>query len=306
MRETTTSEEVLARYLLGQMSEDERDQIDERYFGDRDFIEGLLVVEDELIDSYVRGELSSSNHRQFEDYFMRSPERQRRVAFARKWKDLVSTRRRTEPLARPSWRERLRVTYPWVIVPLAASLLLAATSLWLGLQITRLNGQLDDVRAGLSASEVKEQELERQLADERNVSSQLRDELARAGGRPPETIEPSGPRVVAFVLNPGLQRTGGDSTRFVIPTEAKQVRLQVNFKVGDYPHFSATLETAEGLKVWDQTGLKARRAAAGRMIILNIPAARLAEQDYVLTISGTSSTGQTESVAEYSFRVVKE
>jgi hypothetical protein len=305
LKETTIDEEVLARYLLGQMSDEERDQLDERYFGDRDFIEQLLVVEDELIDSYVRGELSPSDRRDFENHFLRSPERQQRVALANKWLRLVSSRKGVAPIAEPSLRRKLRSIPSWVVLPLAASLLFAATSLWLGLQITRLNAELNDVRHALSAGEQKEQELERLLADERQETSRLQEELARARAGETESVEPDVPRLVALVLSPGRSRSEGSETRLVLPPDTNVIRLQANFKVGSYSTYSATLETAEGVKVFEQRGLKARQTSAGRTVSLSISASRFAGQDYVLIVSGITATGQAESVGEYSFRVVR-
>jgi hypothetical protein len=108
------------------------------------------------------------------------------------------------------------------------------------------------------------------------------------------------------LLTPGLHRSSGDSTRLLVPRDAKTVRLQAEFKIGDYPSFSAHLETAEGLQVWKQDKARARKTPAGKMLILDIPAARLADQDYVLTVTGIPSSGHAASAGEYSFRVVRE
>ncbi|HWC76398.1 MAG TPA: hypothetical protein VG778_02995 [Blastocatellia bacterium] len=304
MKQPTIDDEMFARYLLGKLSEEELDQIDERHFGDREFIEQLLVVEDDLIDSYVRGDLSPTDRRQFETHFMRSPERQRRVILARSLMHVVSNPRKVEQVARTSGRETKRRSQSWVVIPLAASLVLVATSLWLVLQISRLNAQLDQARAALSAAEMKAQEIEDELAEERKASDRLREDLARTAVPQPEP-EPSTAPMVAFVLKPGLQRTEGEATRFVVPPEAKQVQLQVNFNVGDYPNYTATLETVEGRRVWTQTGLKARRTNEGKVITLNIPAPTLSDQDYVLMLGGVSRDAETASVGEYSFRIVR-
>jgi hypothetical protein len=313
LKESAPGEETLSRYLLGQMSELELDELDERHFGDRDFIERLLAAEDELIDSYVRGELSSSDRRRFEEHFMRSRERRRRVAFARRWMHLVATRSKTvstgiktKDIARGSRPWVLRLSSPWAMVPLAACIILVSMSLLLALQIARLRGQIDDLRTTVSIGESNQRELERQLGEQRIVSSQLRDELARGGG-PQESRSAAQPEpgLVAFVLTPGLQRSGGDSTRLLVPADAKQVRLQADFKVGDYPFFSAHLETVEGVEVWKLAKARARQTPGGKMLIVTIPAAKLAEQDYVLTVSGIPPTGQPVSVGEYSFRVVR-
>lgn len=307
MKDAIISEELLVRYLLGRMSEEERDRVDEQYFGDRDFLEQLLTVEDDLIDSYVRGELPPSDRRQFEEFFLRSPERHRRVALARRWMNIVArssaTGKKAEVASRTSWREKFRFNSRWFMVPVAVSFLLAATILWLGFYISRLNSQIKDLRADISARETAKQEIERQLSDERNLNNQLRDELAEANSRTP--VEPSAPKVVALLLNPGLPRSGGETTRLVIPSDTRMVRLQAKFKAGEYPGYSAMIETAEGRRVWSRKGLKARSAGDSKTVTMNVAAATFAEQDYVLTVSGLRPTGEAEAVGEYYFRVAK-
>jgi len=307
LKDAIISEELLVRYLLGKMSDQERDRVDEQFFGDRDFLEQLLTVEDDLIDDYVRGELSPSDRRQFEEFFLRSPDRHRRVALARRWMNVAArssgTIKKVEAAPKTSWREKFRFNAPWFMVPLAASFLLAATILWLGLYLSRLNSQIEDLRAEISAREEAKQELERQLLDERDLNNQLRDELTQANSRAP--VELSAPKVVALLLNPGLPRSGGDATRLVIPSDARMVRLQASFKTGEYPGYSATIETVEGRRIWSRKGLKARRAKDGKRVTMNVAAATFAEQDYLLIVSGVRPTGEVESVGEYYFRVAK-
>src|SRR5436190_9490399 len=57
--------------------------VEERLMSDSTFYEELLILEDELIDQYVRGRLSESNQATFEKYFLLSPERRQKVRFAR-------------------------------------------------------------------------------------------------------------------------------------------------------------------------------------------------------------------------------
>ena len=84
-------EAVLRRYLLGELSEAELDRVEERLFAaaDRDSEEQLSPAEDELIDSYVRGELSASEREHFESWFLTSPRRRERLELARTWHSLA-------------------------------------------------------------------------------------------------------------------------------------------------------------------------------------------------------------------------
>ena len=66
MEKDLYSDEVLKQYLLGKMSDEERERIERRYLADKEFLDQLLAIEDDLVDEYVRGELSASEREQFE------------------------------------------------------------------------------------------------------------------------------------------------------------------------------------------------------------------------------------------------
>jgi hypothetical protein len=83
MKERTENGSLLVRYLLAQLPEGERDQIEDRYAVDDDFFEELLIVESELIDRYLQEELSDPERRQFEASFLNSPSRRVRIDSAR-------------------------------------------------------------------------------------------------------------------------------------------------------------------------------------------------------------------------------
>ncbi len=77
------SEELIVRYLLGELPEEKQSEIEDRAFQDQPYLQLILAVESDLIDEYVQGELSDSTRRQFETRFLASGERRRKVAFAK-------------------------------------------------------------------------------------------------------------------------------------------------------------------------------------------------------------------------------
>ena len=70
------------RYLLGDLSEDEKTRMEEAYFADDAKFEELELAEEELIDAYVRQELSPEEEEQFKARLMQSPRLVERVNFA--------------------------------------------------------------------------------------------------------------------------------------------------------------------------------------------------------------------------------
>ena len=66
MVKNPVSDDLMKRYLLGDVSDEEQIRLEECYFVDDDVFEQLSALEDELIDDYVRGELAEPQRNQFE------------------------------------------------------------------------------------------------------------------------------------------------------------------------------------------------------------------------------------------------
>jgi anti-sigma factor RsiW len=77
------SENLIARYLLGELSEEQQVAIEDRAFADQKYLASITSVENDLIDEYVRNELSPAERQRFEKQFLASAERRKRVEFAR-------------------------------------------------------------------------------------------------------------------------------------------------------------------------------------------------------------------------------
>ena len=82
MRTERADELLLARYLLGNLTEEEQVQVEDRAFADGDYMGALNAVEADLIDDYVSGELTQPDRRAFESRFLTSPQRRSKVEFA--------------------------------------------------------------------------------------------------------------------------------------------------------------------------------------------------------------------------------
>lgn len=74
---------AVTRYLLGELAEDEQRRFEEEFMSGARTFEELLAAEDELVDRYVAGDLAGRERERFEDYFLATPERRRKLAFAR-------------------------------------------------------------------------------------------------------------------------------------------------------------------------------------------------------------------------------
>jgi len=97
------NEERIVRYLLDEMGEEERLQLEDRLFHEPEFFELVHSVEDELILKFVRGDLESQPAARFSEVYMNEPAKRARVESARAWRQAageVAAASRFSPAAR--------------------------------------------------------------------------------------------------------------------------------------------------------------------------------------------------------------
>jgi len=75
--------DLLVRYLIGSMSDEERDGVGTRLFVDEAFAEAIDEVETDLIDEYASGRLSSADAKAVRIRLLNSERQQERLAVAR-------------------------------------------------------------------------------------------------------------------------------------------------------------------------------------------------------------------------------
>ena len=68
-------DDQLTRYLLGALSEDETNRLDELSVVDDELAERLRVLEDDLVDAYASGTLKGDRLKRFESFYLGSARR---------------------------------------------------------------------------------------------------------------------------------------------------------------------------------------------------------------------------------------
>jgi anti-sigma factor RsiW len=319
LEDKAQKEEALSRYLLGELSEQEREQVEERYFEDGKFFESLLVAEDELIDDYVRGALTDADRARFERHYLRAPERRERVEFAASLLKYASESRHkaTAPAVAPKRASRLESLAAWLnikrpamIVPLAAAVLLLLGGAWVVTENARLKSELEQARSERAEYERMAESLRQQADEQRSRNDQLALEAARRDEPEPPSSGPvtpqrSGAGVAVFALSPGLVRGEGEARKLVITPSIQTVKLRADLRESDYPSYRAALRTVEGKQVLNRSGLKPTSEGTLKKVVVTVPARQLEDEDYILTLSGVAVGGAVEDVGEYSFSVVR-
>src|SRR5690348_8145816 len=77
------TDEMLARYILGESRPAECQIIEEQYLSDESVYQRLEAAEEEMFDAYACNELNPSQRKRFEERFLITQEGRERLAFAR-------------------------------------------------------------------------------------------------------------------------------------------------------------------------------------------------------------------------------
>src|SRR5262245_31986291 len=83
MNDAQENENSFYRFLLGDLSPVEQERIEIRLLEDLEFQELIQAAEFDLIDDYIRGDLTAEDVRRFERVFLNSHARRRKLVTAR-------------------------------------------------------------------------------------------------------------------------------------------------------------------------------------------------------------------------------
>lgn len=327
------SEEAIVRYLLGDLPEEEQVEIEDRAFQDRHCLERILAAESDLIDEYVRGELSDSRRLLFDSRFLASAERRKKVQFARALAgvlaDSPASANASSPIAhRPQpllWEPLVgffRALRPALRLSLAGAAVLIVIGASLAIVETiRLRGQLARFQAEQQSRQRDQQILEDRLSGERARSEDLSNRLQseqQQRQRSEELIrelehqqreiavQPAQPTVLSLALLPGVPRSGSAQPKLVMLQSTRLVRLQIGIDPGDeYASFRVELHTRAEQTIWTRDNLSLRTRHGARSVTLNLPASRLGAGQYEVALKGVPRGGEPVDLGYYYFEVVK-
>lgn len=321
-------EKLMTRYLLGELSEDEKLQLEENFFTRDEVYEQLLALEDELRYDYANGGLSLQQRRQFEQQFLTRPGEAQRVAVAKAVLDKVAhlepvsaTVRTVVAEEKPSFFQSLLALLglqsPMLQLAMTtACLLLLLGGSWLFYQTVKLRSQVQQLEVARveqeqqraqqtqQANEQKARgdQLNEQLETERRKRTALEQELARQKSQPASTSD-TPTTLLSFVLIPGLSRDIDSTKHLTIPSGTTQVRLQLRLKrPGNYVSYQAALQTLDGANLWSRNLPR----SAGQIISVIIPGKLIPSGDYMMALKGKTADGQVEDVGEYYFSTAKQ
>lgn len=273
-------------YLLGALSDDRAEALEQGVLADPDLLEQVQQVEDDLVDDYVGGRLSADERVGFEAHYLASAVHRDRVAVSRALAALPREAQVFRPPVREAdgWGTRLAAAMGLRPQPLrwaatAAALLLVFAG-WLTL------------RPGPAPQPAP------------TAPSVATVPPASTPGRPRAEPPPAAPLRVALVLSPVLTRDRSSLTpRLFVPPGTAFVDLRLDGPPASDDRVSAAIRSVDDHLAWTGTAERSSGAASpAHAWVVSLPAARLSPDDYILTLAHANA----QVIARYFFRIVRD
>lgn len=297
-----TPRERIVRYILGQQTEGEREQIEQEYFADAAFLREVQAVCDELVDDYLHDRMPAREREQFAQRLLTIPFLQERVKTERaleRWANTapVAATPKTRWLDMHLWKHASGAWF-W---PRAFALLLVlglCAGLWF---LARKNNSSPSPQM---AQERPSPSLSEQAASPVMPTATLRP-VASAFPSKEATTAPSiekktAPVIATILLSTDVVRSASEVATLSMPRQEGIVRVQLEIPQHTGQTYRAILQTSEQqpLQTWNQ--LSPRRYETAWVITLLIPAKLLNEGEHQIRLRGTNLDAHT-----FRFRVQK-
>ena len=289
-------EVLLVKYLLGSLTEEEQVEIEDRAFSDPTYLTALETAEADLIDAYIRGQLSQAERHAFERRFLTSPGRRSKIEFARALASTASESR-LAPTPTPMQRLLTLLRGRGATMQMAAAfamLILVLGASWLAVQNMAMRSRMAALEAQRHDLELREHALQRKLAvQSREVQS--------------PAPAPTPARVVAsLVLLPGLTRGEHTLKRLDLTPSTQIAHVEIQLEAADdYRRFRAQLRKRSGQEILTLGSLSRHQTGAGYLVSFDVPASALVEGEYELELKAILNDQSVQDVGYYYFSVYR-
>jgi hypothetical protein len=316
MKQTQDSDDLIERYLLGELSVAERTAMENEYLVDKDKYDQVCRIEDDLLYRYARGALSPADRERVERQYLTNPWRRRHLEFAKALAQVIDGELAAKSAAKRitdgSWRSRLDALPSGLrsvlrLIPAIAALVMISGGTFLAIETSRLRARLREARREVEAQQQRAQTQSRQITELETQYKRLTEEhesllaqLLAAQKTQSSQLAP----VFLTISVEEFRSTGAKGTQtLLIPPGAAGARLRLNLSEKAFRSYRVTLITEGGSEAFRKNGLKPRTDKAGNFVIVNLPASRLTNGDNVLSLSGISPKGEAEPLGKTLIKV---
>jgi hypothetical protein len=270
---------TVRRYLLGEATGEEREALEREYFEDESALSGVEAEEETLIEEYLAERLNARERDLFQQRYLASPIHRRRVDAIRRLSAMSAS---GADAAEVIGRARVS-SYQWLA--LAAALILAVGAAWLFTP-----GQPVSLSTPPAAG---------------NRQSDASAPSSPPSPTPSAPAPATAPRVFAFSLPPISTRSADQAPQLVIPQGTDAVRLQLEGTGRPAPlnQTRAEIRKVTGEEVWSGPAISSTDTSSGTLARIDVPAARLRADDYIVTLFETPAAAGERERNRYFLRV---
>ncbi len=312
------NDEQLRAYFLGKLPEAEAENLEIECAAAAELTEEAELVERELADDYLRGNLSSADTNLFETNYLITDARRKKLGVARGlWAIAGESQTAVALAASPNsfWQTLFGKRYRFQFVSVCLFLVLICGAVfWYLLTLNVSKNDVAEVKDVKYAPQIEkptvknldpsDQNLKTSPANsgvqnkESNKSSTLPPKIpSEVKPNPiPKSVKQNMPGLAVFTLFPENLRDTGEQFITIAPN-VKNVKLQLNApeETTKYQTYRAVLKTADGNDVFTSPNIKS--------LSLTISAEKLENRTYIICLEGQNAQREFESVTEYTFRV---
>lgn len=272
-----------------------QDCIEKNLIEDDDYLERVQAIEDEIIDSYIGGELTHDEVSLFQRHFAKPLRRGQKLRLFESW---------TRACTRPQFAPRTLLGSPTDATSWWKAMV-AAMSKHRSLAFASMLGILTVFGIWLIRRDLAPQEANRQLG------SQMASDNQEKNKHEPQllALPPEGAQTIAsFVLTPSSTRGGsGTKSSSIVEIHRGLEVLRLELPVSDREGgiFSVLIETVEGQEVFREDRLITETTPSKRVVDLLVPASLLKANDYVVVLRQMQSGGKLHVIESFPMRVVQ-
>ena len=296
-------DDVLARrFLLGQLSPEEQGRIEELAFEDRDTFMFLESVENDLIDEFIQGDLSTDEEEHFKKHFLSVPGRRNNVAISEVMQqhfDKVADVPGEKEFSFPGW---FKLQSAWLQISLtaAAALVLIIFAVWIFNRVWEAR-QPTPIQAGIDKPiAIPNAEFKVSPIVQPTASPAQAENKPKAAPTP-EKQKRSAPYAV-LVPFASTRSEGGQSLKLSPDTPIMMIELALTTPRSFNTYEAALIENDAGTMLKRWSNLKAEHLTSGKALQIDLPRDLLKPQEnYLIVVSGVSSKGEAEVIARYPF-----
>lgn len=335
MNKDNLTNEYFRKFLLGEISETEREDFENLFINDEEIFENLRVAEDELIEDYLLGNLANADKTKFEREFLTNEKRRQRVKFTREMLEklkLEAVLKKEERLSEtvPFWTSLVAFfKQPQFAFGSILAILAIIFGGWFFLRNTEKSVDIVKVTPSPSPSVSVKQtpqtvetpqisetpksetntnqtnqnvNVNKPKIDEEKLKKEIEgnlNKLQENTNSEPKPKEQTKSVISTLALFAGGVRSEGKNNELNLPKNSLGANLQLNLESQDYKIYRAEILDQNGNIIYRSGKISAKKSKINAFV----PTKNLKKGDYVVKVYGKNSNGEDESVADYQFRV---